>query len=282
MESATVSAVDGLTPKDMGLLERAVQFAKNNPGMIDSVRMCNNTKMCSGGVVEVQIFFTKPAKTQTAPSFAEKAKTDASMPIAEFAEKAKIDASNTPGPFKFDVLDSTASVSTSVSVAASSPLRSALSQVRNAKVVKVVKNALSARSGGSEPQAPSPMVPSTRTIGALTGIVTPSPKRCASRSPSPDAMLGESLPPDAASGSGEVKFKLGDRPTPDVPLDDPRWKRQEAACEADQRGGEESSSGSGDASMGSSLQKDVDWPALIGLAAFSKQRVRKIPHIKDR
>ena len=95
-------------------------------------------------------------------------------------------------------------------------------------------------------------------------------------------MLGESLPPDAASGSGEVKFKLGDRPTPDVPLDDPRWKRQEAACEADQRGGEESSSGSGDASMGSSLQKDVDWPALIGLAAFSKQRVRKIPHIKDR
>ena len=250
MESETVSAVDGLSLKDRQVATMAVQFMQDNPDLCKSLRFCYNSRL---GALEAQLFVDKP-----------------------FAEKAKVDASNTPAttaPFKFDVPKDTASVS----AAASSPLRNSPWQVKKPRVNKVDRNALSGRSGLQAPLAPA--VPSTRA-----GAVASAPKRCASRSPSPDVSSGETPPPDVASG--EVEFKLGDRPEPDVPLDDPRWKAYIDKCEARQVAyeaerrcavapcdpDEESASGSGGRGMVpcSEQDEDADWPTLIGLG---KQRV---------
>ena len=263
-ESATASAADGLSLKDRQVATMAVQLMQDNPDMYKSVRFCYNYRL---NALEAQLFVDKPV--------AEKAKMQCdAMPV---------DGSNTPAtttaPFKFDVPKD----SLSVPAAASSPLHNSPWQVKKPKVNKVDRNAISARSGLQAPLVPA--VPSTRA-----GAIAAATKRCASRSPSPDVALGESPPSDAASG--EVKFKLGDRPEPDVPLDDPRWKAYIDKCETRQlayeadrpRGGgdedEESGSGSGGRGMVpcSEQDEDADWPTLMG---FGKQKQR-VKHTTSR
>ena len=70
--------------------------------------------------------------------------------------------------------------------------------------------------------------------------------------PAPELFAEVSPPPE---------FKLGDRPEPDVPEDDPRWQAYIDKCEARQAaylaGKDESESSSG------FRVEDVDWPALL-------------------